>query len=319
MSTADSMTDQGRSDSRRLLAAFLAAVLLHIVAFIAFAIVRFAENAMNPPPVSVELLPGALGGPALAGPPETGAQQSSSARTAARPGVSPEPSFVIPTPRSGAGSQATQPTGPAFRVAGPSSAQTSSAPEATSPVQEPVFSHVTNPQAGTQTVTGGGGATAGGPAQGVLVEGGGQAAATGSLDLGSLDKSLAAAQGSGSEPGVESGGGGSGQAGVGTGGGGKGAYRFQWDQPEAAKDRRLLASPQPRIPQWVSKQGLSLTVLVAFTLTPDGLLRDVTVEGSSGWNDVDAAVTEAVRSWKFSPDPAAHNIHGLIPYIIRAR
>jgi len=318
MSAAEEMTDPGRSDSRRLLAAFLAAALLHVVVFIAFAIVRLAESTMNPVPVSVELMPGTLSGPALAGPPSAAAPQTPSTRAAARPGTSPEQSFVIPTPRSGAGAEATQPTGPAFRVAGPISSQTSSAPQATSPVQEPVFPHVANPQQGAQAVTGGGSAAAGGPAHGVLVEGGGQAAASGSLDLGSLDKSLAAAQGSGGEPGVESGRGGGG-ASVGSGGRGQGDYRFQWDQPEAAKDRKLLASPRPRIPQWVSKQGLSLTVLVAFTLTPDGLLRDVNVEASSGYNEVDAAVTEAVRLWRFTADPSAHNIHGLIPYVIRVR
>jgi len=58
---------------------------------------------------------------------------------------------------------------------------------------------------------------------------------------------------------------------------------------------------------------------VAFTLTPDGLLRDVNVEASSGYNEVDAAVTEAVRLWRFTADPSAHNIHGLIPYVIRVR
>ena len=69
----------------------------------------------------------------------------------------------------------------------------------------------------------------------------------------------------------------------------------------------------------MSKQGLSLTVLVSFTLTPDGLLRDVNVEASSGYNEVDAAVMEAVRLWRFSASPGSHDIHGLIPYIIRAR
>ena len=199
------MMDPERGDSRRLLAAFLAAVLLHVVIFIAFAIVRLAESAMEPVPVSVELMPGTLSGPALAGPPSVTAGQAPSARSAAQAGAGAAQGFVIPTPRQGAGAQATQPTGPAFRVAGPSSAQTSSAPQATSPVQEPVFPHVT-PQTGTGAVTSGGNASAGGPARGQLVQGGGQTAAQGSLDLGSLEKSFANAQGSGAEPGAASGG-----------------------------------------------------------------------------------------------------------------
>jgi TonB family protein len=102
-------------------------------------------------------------------------------------------------------------------------------------------------------------------------------------------------------------------------GGGQGDYRFQWDQPAAAAVRKLLASPQPLVPSWVSKQGLSLTVLVSFTLTRDGLLRDVNIEGSSGYNEVDAAVLEAVRMWRFNASPSSPDIHGLIPYAIRAR
>ena len=102
-------------------------------------------------------------------------------------------------------------------------------------------------------------------------------------------------------------------------GGGQGDFRFLWDQPEAGKARRLLSSSQPRIPEWVSKEGLSLTVLVSFTLTPDGLLSDVNVEASSGYNDVDEAVSEAVRLWRFSADPSARPIHGQIPYAVRAR
>jgi TonB family protein len=69
----------------------------------------------------------------------------------------------------------------------------------------------------------------------------------------------------------------------------------------------------------VSKEGLSLTVLVSFTLTPDGFLRDVNVEGSCGYNEVDAAVLEAVRLWRFNASPSSPDIHGLITYAIRAR
>ncbi len=302
--------DSEHNDSRRLLAAFLAAVLAHIVLFAVFAIVRLTENPANLAPVSVELMPGTLSGPLLAGPPAPQAQVRPSQSSGGSPG------FVIPTPRQNA--QAAMPSGPAFRVEGPSTAQSASAPQATSPVQEPVFPHVSNPQQGTAPASAGGGTETGAPAKGVLVQGGAQAPVQGSLNLGSLNFSNA--QGSGAEPGVQSGGGGGGGgggAGVSPGGGGQG--NIHWDQPEAAKARKLLSSPQPQIPAWVSKQGLSLTVLVVFTLTPDGFLRDVNLEASSGYPEVDAAVMEAVRLWRFSPAPSSGNIHGMIPYVIRAR
>ena len=312
-SAAQQMMEPQHSDSRRLLTAFLVAVLLHILVFVLFAIVRL-ESPPNLAPVSVDLVPGTLSGPALpAGQPQVAATAMTQSRGGSSQG------FVIPTPRQSSSTGPTQPTGPAFREAGPSNFQAGGAQPATSPVQEPVFPRVKTPQEGGAAATGGG-APSGAPAHGVLVEGGGQAPAKGALDLGSLDKSLAAgAQGSGGQEEAASGSGGGGGGNAGQGGGGTGDLRFQWDQPGAAKARKLLADPQPKIPQWVSKEGLSLTVLVTFTLTPDGLLRNVNVEASSGYNEVDAAVVEAVRLWRFSADPSAGTIHGQLPYAIRAR
>jgi TonB family protein len=326
MSGIEHTMDFERRDSRRLLAAFLLAALLHMILFAALAILRLAENPVNPAPVTVDLAPGALGGlPALAVGPS-----SQAARVQAQPGQSQaarsragsEQGFVIPTPRQGANAQSYQPSGPAFRESGTSSAQTSSAPQATSPVQEPVFPHTKTSQAGTETAAGGSSASSGAPARGVgvLVEGGSQAPVQGSLNLGSLNESIANARGAGAQPGTAAGSGGGGGGGsLSSGGGGQGNYRFQWDQPQAAEARKLLADPRPKIPLWVSKEGLSLTVLITFTLTRDGVLNDVNVEASSGYNEVDAAVSEAVRHWRFSADPSARPIHGLIPYVIRAR
>jgi TonB family protein len=154
-----------------------------------------------------------------------------------------------------------------------------------------------------------------GSAHGVgrLVEGGGPTPVQGSLNLSILGKSTTNGQGF-SEKTEEDQGGGFASAQH-----GQGSYHFQWDQPAEAQARKLLAAPQPEIPQWVSKKGLSLNILISFILTSDGLLNDVSVEGSSGYSEVDIAVSEAVRHWRFSEDPSARPIHGLLPYAIRAR
>lgn len=311
----DHTMDSQNADSRRLLTALLLAVVLHVLFFAALAIIRLAESP-SPLPVSVDLAPGTLGGLAI-GP---GPAAQPLVRQPGRPQPSTsgsEQGYTIPTPRQGPSTEGYQPTGPAFRVEGNRAAQPSNAQQATSPVQEPVFPSSKTSQQGTGAVTTGGGTRGGAPGKGVgvLVQGGGNAPAKGSLDLGSLDASAAAAQGTG-QGSEEGGGGGRSNA---AGGGGRGSYRFQWDQPEAGQARNLLAAPQPQIPLWVSKEGLSLTVLISFTLTPDGILDDVNIEGSSGYNEVDAAVTEAIRHWRFSADPSARPIHGLIPYAIRAR
>ncbi len=336
--------ENGPSDSRRLLTAMLAAVVLHLCLFAVFAIIRLAERPFETTPIAVDLVPGTLPGLPGAG---TGSGGAGVTAVPSRPGPAPsgrasaggaasDQGFVIPTPRQGAGTDsALQPTGPSFREAGGSAGtQASSAQPATSPVQAPVFppSRVSGSET-TGATTRGGGSGSQTKGVGVLVQGGGQPGVQGSLDLGSLDKSLAAGSGGSGVGGTAlagtgtggsgSGGSGGGGSGAGSGGGGGSGggrdYRIRWDQPDSASARRLISSAPPKIPLWVSKEGLTLNVLIAFTLTPDGVLNDVNIEASSGYNDVDAAVMEAIRLWRFSADPKARPVHGLIPYLIQAR
>ena len=69
----------------------------------------------------------------------------------------------------------------------------------------------------------------------------------------------------------------------------------------------------------MSDQGLRLQVVVSFELTPQGVLRDVKVEQGSGYSDVDAAVLEALRRWKFRPVSSARTVTGRVPYTIIPR
>jgi TonB family protein len=113
------------------------------------------------------------------------------------------------------------------------------------------------------------------------------------LDLGSLDSSLTSPQ--------------EGREGIG----------ILWDDP--SQGREPTYTPRPQIPAWVSEQGLSLQVVVSFELAPQGVLRDVKVEQSSGYSDVDAAVLEALRRWKFRPVSSSRTVTGRIPYTIIPR
>jgi len=90
-----------------------------------------------------------------------------------------------------------------------------------------------------------------------------------------------------------------------------------WDDP--SQGREPTYTPRPRIPAWVSKQGLRLQVVVSFVLTPQGVLRDVTVERGSGYSDVDSAVLEALRRWKFRPVFSTRAVTGRVPYTIIPR
>ena len=90
-----------------------------------------------------------------------------------------------------------------------------------------------------------------------------------------------------------------------------------WDNP--SQGREPTSMPRPQIPAWVSEQGLRLHVVISFELTPQGVLRDVKVEQGSGYSDVDAAVLEALRRWKFPPVSSTSSVTGRVPYTIIPR
>jgi TonB family protein len=92
---------------------------------------------------------------------------------------------------------------------------------------------------------------------------------------------------------------------------------IQWDDP--SQGRTPLSTPRPQIPSWVSEQGLRLQVVASFELTPQGVLRDVKVEQGSGYSDVDAAVLEALRRWRFPPVSSTRTVTGRVPYTIIPR
>lgn len=95
-------------------------------------------------------------------------------------------------------------------------------------------------------------------------------------------------------------------------------YAIEWARPE--QGREAVSTPRPTVPRWVSEKGMSLQVTASFVLTPEGLLRDVQVERSSGYSDVDAAVLEALRRWRFdAAPPGSREVSGTIRYRIEPR
>jgi TonB family protein len=60
-----------------------------------------------------------------------------------------------------------------------------------------------------------------------------------------------------------------------------------------------------------------MDLLISFSVTEAGLVRDVAVMRSSAYTDVDLAVLEALRGWTFAPSPGAPDIRGQVTYAIR--
>jgi TonB family protein len=83
-----------------------------------------------------------------------------------------------------------------------------------------------------------------------------------------------------------------------------------WDNPEAARDRKLLAWPDPRLPETVKRAGLVLTVRVEFSVDANGLVTSRKVVEGSGDPEFDAACFEALGGVKFSSSAGARVITG---------
>lgn len=146
------------------------------------------------------------------------------------------------------------------------------------------------------------------------------AAAPGVLDTTRLDAALsggAAAGGTATSSGAPAPGGTSGASSGVSSGVAQRPYEIEWDNREQGRD--TAETPAPIVPAWVSREGLSLTVDVTFVLTDAGLLRDVKVAKSSGYSDVDSAVLEALRRWRFRAAPNSRDISGRVRYSIVPR
>ncbi len=92
---------------------------------------------------------------------------------------------------------------------------------------------------------------------------------------------------------------------------------IQWEKP--SQRRVPLSMPLPKIPEWVAKQGLTLKVTVAFELLPEGIIKSLKVLDSSGYSDVDSAVVEALRHWRFEAVSGTKVVRGKITYIIKPK
>jgi len=71
----------------------------------------------------------------------------------------------------------------------------------------------------------------------------------------------------------------------------------------------------PKLPPWVSIEGLPLRVQVSFTIMADGTVAAVYVQRSSGYPDVDSAVVDALSHCQFNVVADSPPVKGTIPYL----
>ena len=88
---------------------------------------------------------------------------------------------------------------------------------------------------------------------------------------------------------------------------------------EDSQNREAVSLANPVIPDWVSRQGLNLRVVISFILVPQGFLININLKESCGYTDVDTAVINAVRNWRFKAVNSTINVKGSVTYYIRTR
>ena len=62
------------------------------------------------------------------------------------------------------------------------------------------------------------------------------------------------------------------------------------------------------VPAWAQEQGISASVILEFTVDPEGNVKNViVVRRTSGYPKLDESAMQALRQWKFVPLGAGEN------------
>lgn len=74
--------------------------------------------------------------------------------------------------------------------------------------------------------------------------------------------------------------------------------------PIAGRD--ILKKILPQYPAWCLQRGISGVVRIRIWVEPGGSVREgIVVDASSGYPDLDQAVVNAIKTWRFAPLPAS--------------
>jgi TonB family protein len=74
------------------------------------------------------------------------------------------------------------------------------------------------------------------------------------------------------------------------------------------KDRKIESKVIPEYPAWAQEQGIQASVVLQFTVNPDGTVKDsIIVRNTSGYPKLDESAMKALRQWKFAPTAGDEN------------
>ncbi|MBI9104666.1 MAG: energy transducer TonB [Spirochaetales bacterium] len=84
--------------------------------------------------------------------------------------------------------------------------------------------------------------------------------------------------------------------------------------------RRLTYSEPPVIPSTLRSIGLpEYMVKVYFTVTPQGTVKDLKIEPSSGNNELDASIKQSVRNWLFTSSGESGDVKAMVQFLIKVK
>lgn len=89
-------------------------------------------------------------------------------------------------------------------------------------------------------------------------------------------------------------------------------YRIQMDK-KTRKAQPAIRIPV-NLPAWVNEREIEIEVVLSYVLDGDGRVTELTVNRSSGYNDVDEAVKRAFLLWKFPNPKGEDRITGTFTY-----
>ena len=92
------------------------------------------------------------------------------------------------------------------------------------------------------------------------------------------------------------------EAGEGGGGLGRsgGSGDLSWSLEGPAGGRRILRRVLPSSPDWLSRRGLELSVVIKFQVLANGAVGEGVIHKTSGFPEVDRRALEALRAWRFA-------------------
>jgi TonB family protein len=73
------------------------------------------------------------------------------------------------------------------------------------------------------------------------------------------------------------------------------------------------------LPDWTEDVERKIEIVFAFIIGPDGIITHLSLEKSSGYDEIDRIVRNVLRDWKFSRPLRRERVEGEITYVIKPR